>query len=238
MHGLVPEPALGLAIWSMKPSTWWELWRAPTRSGADATAIWRRLPDKIAKLRAEERASEGAEQRLKEAWRSAVAPLGLTETATPEEVTAVIDLLSEIFHKKDERERVARRAALLETEARAFAFDVEQLAREHAPDLANRRPDEVADQLIHAYHQGQKSLIERRGIERQIDEIKRLLALQSERRDRARTSLDALMRAAGVTTAEALTQALRDSEEAATLDASLDEVARELSRAGRQRRAR
>ena len=147
-------------------------------------------------------------------------------------MTAVIDLLSEIFHKKDERERVARRAALLETEARAFAFDVEQLAREHAPDLANRRPDEVADQLIHAYHQGQKSLIERRGIERQIDEIKRLLALQSERRDRARTSLDALMRAAGVTTAEALTQALRDSEEAATLDASLDEVARELSPLG------
>ena len=153
-HGRVPEPALGLAHLVDEAEHLVAALESAHEERRRRDRDLAEISEQIAKLRAEERASEGAEQKLKGAWRSAVAPLALTETATPEEVTAVIDLLSEIFHKKDERERVARRAALLETEARAFAFDVEQLAREHAPELANRRPDEVADQLIQAYHQG------------------------------------------------------------------------------------
>jgi uncharacterized protein YhaN len=172
------------------------------------------LTSKIAEAAEQERAY----QRLDSQWKTAIAPLGAEQDSAPEAVTMTIDLLSEMFHKIDQAAVTRRRAAAIQRDANVFAADVAKLAQEHAPDLLGRAPETVAAALLERYNRGREDLVERRAIDRQLDDTRELLTRQGERVCTAETRIAELMAAAGVDSVSALEGAERRSAEARDLD--------------------
>src|SRR5262249_47342529 len=160
--------------------------------------------------------SEEHEQRrkhdqLEKAWTEAVAPLGMGEDATPDQVSLTLDTLADAFHKMDQAAFARRRAAGIERDAAAFADDVEKLAAEHAPDLLSRSTEDAGAALVERYHKGKADLVLRRAIDQQLSETTRMLARQRDRAHAAKTRIDELMRGAAVDTVEALEDTERRS---------------------------
>jgi len=166
--------------------------------------------------------------RLENAWREAVAPLGMGEDATPDEVSLTLDTLADVFHKMDQAAFARRRAAGIERDAVAFAADVEKLAAEHAPDLLSRSPEDAGAAIVERYHKGKADLVLRHAIDQQLAETTRMLARQRDRARAAKTRIDELMRGALVDTVEALEHAERRSTEARDLEAQLAALDAEL----------
>ena len=201
-------------------------------SAAKSIATSREIGAQLTVLVAEEGEHAKARKKLDDAWKRAVAPLGTSEQASPDEVTLTIDLLAEMFHKIDQADAARRRATGIERDADLFARDVESVAREHAPDLMGRAADTAAAEIIERYHRGRADVAERREIERQLAEANRMLAAQRERRRAADALVAALMRDAAVDTVEGLATAEQRSDEARELDRHVAALEGELLELG------
>ena len=198
-----------------------ELVEALETIGAEHRELSRDLAEletELALLAATENEQKSQGVRLAKAWKAAVSPLGFHETASPEEANAAIELLTEAFQRIDAAEANKRRVASIKRDAQAFAADVEKLARQHAPDLQNERPEDAAAKIIERFHEGKAALGKRREIERQLSEATSLLGAHRDRHTAAESKLRELIARAGVTSIEALEEAERRSEEAARLD--------------------
>jgi len=175
---------------------------------------------------------ERAQAELQRAWQAAVARVGLTEKASPEQATATIDSLGEAFRKIDQAEAERRRVSGIERDAQAFAHDVENLAKEHAPDLLECSTERAATEIIERYHRGQTALAERRELDRQLAEAERRLADQRERLRAAEAHLAELRARADVDSLEALENAEARSDRARELDRVCAELDAELETLG------
>lgn len=163
------------------------------------------------------REAEAGEQELaawREAWAKSVGALGLSEDASPEEATAILDAIAELFLKVDEIKKTQRRLDALEEDAAQFEADVDAIARDHAPDLEGHPADQAAAQLAKRYQQGAKDLAERAQIERELRDKRRELDEQRARKADAEARLLALMRAARAESVAELEEAERGSREA------------------------
>jgi uncharacterized protein YhaN len=177
---------------------------------------------------AEEREQARALARLEKSWTEAASLLGLSGDATPDDVTMTIDLLAQVFQNVDQAVDKRRRAAGIQRDAAAFAADVDGLAREHAPDLADGAAEAVAAELLDRYKRGREALVERREIDRQIADTIEMLSNQRERVRGAETRLQALVAAAGAGDVHALEIAEQRSADARDLDRQVGELDAEL----------
>jgi uncharacterized protein YhaN len=182
----------------------------------------------LAAKSSDEREQARTQAKIDNAWRDAVALLGMAEGATPDEVTMTIDLLADMFHKVDQAAATRRRAAGIQRDADAFAADVGALAREHAPDLVGGAAEAVAAGLLDRYKRGREALAERRALDRQIAETTDLLARHRERARAAEARIADLVAAARVDTLAALEVAERRAAEARDLDSQLAALDAEL----------
>jgi uncharacterized protein YhaN len=186
----------------------------------------------LATLVAREGEHDAARAELERAWQAAVAPLGLDGRASPEQVTATIELFEKALHHVDQAGSARRRAAALEREAVAFQADVQRLAEEHAPDLAAASTDRAAAEIVDRYHRGKSALAARIELDRQLEDAARELERQRERHRAASARLDEMMRAAGVDSLAALARAESASEEVRALDLELAQRDEELEALG------
>jgi uncharacterized protein YhaN len=186
------------------------------------------LESQIVEQRAAAREHEAAGENLEKAWQTALAPLGLTAKASPEQATVTIDLLGDAFHKIDQAEAARRRAAGIERDAQTFGDDVRKLASEHAPDLLGRPPEEAATQIIERHRQGQVTLAERRELDRHLQETSQLLEEQKTRRRSAEARIAELLAEARVDSTEELERAERRSDEARTLEQEIAQLESQL----------
>jgi uncharacterized protein YhaN len=190
------------------------------------------LDTEIATLCASDRQHDEQRASLTSAWRSATLPLAFPETASVAEVMTAIELLRDAFKKIDEAATWKRRADGIKRDARAFASDVEKVAREHAPDLLDLGAEEAAAKLIERFNESKKALEKRGEIERQLGEEAQRLAEQRARHAQADESLRQLLARASVSSIEELEAAERRSEEASRLDDELQQLDGLLSALG------
>ena len=190
------------------------------------------VDEQLASLSAQDEEQDRAKVELERAWDAAVAPLGLDRRASPEQVTATIELLEKAAHHLDQAEGARRRAAALEREAVAFRIDVERLAETHAPDLAGAPTDRAAAELIDRYHRGKSALAARNELDRQIEDAARELERQRDRHRAASATVTEMMRAAGTDSIEALEHAERLSDEIRALEHDLVHFDEELETIG------
>ena len=186
----------------------------------------------LAALLARDSEQDLARVEIERAWQQAVAPLGLDKQASPELVTATIELLEKAAHHLDQSGMARRRAAVLEREAVAFRVDVGRLAEEHAPDLAEMPTDRAAAELVERYHHGKSALAARSELDRQLGDAARELERQRERHLAASARLEALMRAAGADSLPSLEHAESASDEIRALDLELGRLDDELESLG------
>jgi uncharacterized protein YhaN len=190
------------------------------------------VDDQLASLLAQDREQDLAKAELERAWHAAVAPLGLDRQATPEQVTATIELLEKAAHHADQADVARRRAAAMDREAVAFRADVERLARGHAPDLVETPTDRAAAELVDRYHRGKSALAARNELDRQLEDAARQLERQRARHLAACGSVAEMMRAAGADSMDALERAERVSDEIRSLDLELIHFDEELEAMG------
>jgi uncharacterized protein YhaN len=188
--------------------------------------------DRLLALEAREREHERVKSELDLAWRSAIEPLGLAATASPEQVSATLDLLEKAAQHKEQAEVVRRQKTALEREMSVFRADVERLAREHAPDLVPLSADRAAAELVDRYHRGRSALAARRELDRQLEHAARELEEQRGRHRAAIEQAGAMMRLANVDSMAALESAVRISDERRALETELEHLARELDELG------
>jgi len=213
---------------------------AEAAARSDAVALERQRLDReiaeqsehLAALVARDKEHDLAKVELERAWQAAVAPLGLDERASPEQVTVTIELLEKAGHHVDQAGVARRQAAALEREAVAFCADVERLAQSHAPDLALVPTDRAAAELIDRYHRGKSALAARNELDRQVEDAARELGRQRERHLAAAGCLTEMMRGAGVDSMEALERAERVSDEVRALELDLAHFDEELEALG------
>jgi uncharacterized protein YhaN len=190
------------------------------------------VDEQLAALSAHDAEQDRAKVELERAWHAAVAPLGLDRHASPEQVTATIELLETAAHHLDQAEGARRRAAALEREAALFRADVERLAEAHAPDLAGVPIDRAAAELIDRYHRGKSALAARGELDRQLEDAARELERQRARHLAASACVGEMMRAAGADSAADLEQAERVSDEIRALELDLAHFDEELETIG------
>jgi uncharacterized protein YhaN len=186
----------------------------------------------LAALLARDKEQDVVKAELERAWQEAVAPLGLDKQASPEQVTATIELLEKAVHHVDQAAVARRRAAVLEREAVAFRADVERIARDHALDLVDVPADRAAAEIVDRYHRGKSALAARRELDRQLEDATRQLAGQRERHLAASACVEEMMRAVGADSMEALERAERASDEIRALELELARLDDELHTLG------
>jgi uncharacterized protein YhaN len=177
--------------------------------------------EQMTALLARDKEQDIAKTELDRAWHAAVAPLGLDQRASPEQVTATIELLEKATHHADQAAIARRRAAALEREAITFRADVERLAENHAPDLVQVPTDRAAAELIDRYQRGKIALAARNELDRQLEDASRQLERQRARQVGATASVEEMMRIAGADSLESLERAERSSDEIRALDLDL-----------------
>jgi uncharacterized protein YhaN len=190
------------------------------------------LDTEITALAATDRHYDEHRGALTSAWRTATTPFGFSDSASVAEVMSAIELLREAFKKIDDAAAWKRRADGIHRDARAFASDVEKVAREHASDLLDLGAEDAAAKIIERFNESKKALEKRSEIERQLSAEAERLTEQRERLAQAGASLSRLLAGAGVSSIEELEAAERRSQEAARLDDELAQLDGLLSELG------
>jgi uncharacterized protein YhaN len=188
--------------------------------------------DRLRALEAREREQDLLKAELDREWRAAIEPLGLAATASPEQVTATLELLEKAAHHEGQAATVRRQKAALEREMAAFRADVERLANEHAPDLIAVSADRAAAEIVDRYHRGRSALAARRELDRQLEHAARDLGEQRDRQRAALEKVGEMMRVASVDSMAALESAVRMSDERRALETELERLAAELGELG------
>jgi uncharacterized protein YhaN len=168
----------------------------------------------------------------KEAWARGVVALGLSEEASPEEATAILDELGDLFRKVDEIKKTQRRVDLMVEEAEQFEGDVAALVSSHAADLEGVAADQAAAQLLKRYQQGTADMAERGQIDQQLRDKRREQGEQQKAKAAADERLAELMRAARAESIDELEAAELQSREAQSLEAQAADVENRLLELG------
>jgi uncharacterized protein YhaN len=194
-----------------------------------------RLEESIARLE-KERAAGGREEAeheqafgaWKRAWAEGARALGLSEDASVDAVSAVLDEVGALFRALDGAAVARRRVEAMEREATELASLVARLVREHAPDLAPDAP-ESGEELARRFKAGSAARAERGRVDEALAEVRRRAEEAEALAGRAKGRLDELLCAARVTTVEALAVAEQRSASAREVDRALHALDEQLA---------
>ena len=165
-------------------------------------------------------------------WDDAASGLTLGPDALPEEAEALLERIDELERNLDEREALGRRMFGIERDAEEFGGEVNALVTECASDLAELRTALAAEQLIQRFHEGQVERTRRYALDKELAERREELQGLELRERNASDRLERLVAAAQCKNVESLEESERVSDRARELDASREEMRRQILKLG------
>jgi uncharacterized protein YhaN len=165
-------------------------------------------------------------------WCRAIAPLGLSSTATPAQASAVLEEIHALFEMVGKIASHSMRLDNIERDAKRFAESVQQLARRLAPELVDKSADAVALELHQRLGQARTSQARiQDNLKKRADEEARLQVARTTVTEMTR-QLNELCREAGCDAPEqmpAIEQQSAIVRQAKDLEERLRSQLRELS---------
>ncbi len=153
-----------------------------------------------------EKDAAGAMARWRAEWQASVAPLGLGESARPEEALALLNGLAELSAQRETLADRERRVIGIKRDISNFAAQVREQTEIFAPELSPLSPPVAAARLLELYEAATESAKRRAGIQTESSRVKRELTDVEARRSEHAAALDELCREAGVANAESLAE--------------------------------
>lgn len=182
---------------------------------------------------AEVRHADAAAQlsRWRAEWQASVAPLGLAESARPEEALALLTALSELSAQRETLQDREQRVVKIQRDIAVFAAAVREQTEIFAPELSSLSPPVGAARLLELYESASETAKRRSAIQAEQSRVKRELSDVEQRRAEHSSALAELCREAGVADASKLAEleervgtARALERELTQLDARLAEV--------------
>lgn len=163
-------------------------------------------------------------QRWREEWQAAVAPLGLSHDARPEEALALVNGLSELSAQRETLVDRERRVVGIQRDIANFAAQVREQTEIFAPELSTLSPPVAAARLLELYEAATESAKRRSLIQAELGRVKRELSDVEARRAEHAAALQELCQEAGVADAAALAELEERVENARTLEKELAQL--------------
>ncbi len=180
--------------------------------------------EKREEARREAAGSQAALAQWQEEWKIALAPLGLRENASPEEVSTLLTLADSYFEKFKDAEKIQERIAGIDARAERFVGTLAALAAKVAGELASLPAGELVGEL-------RKRLDAARRLEIRKTQLRSQMEEQQKRRDDAlgqmqalHLQLQAMCAEAACERAEELSGAERKAERKRQLEGELHEL--------------
>ncbi|MCF8079870.1 MAG: AAA family ATPase [Desulfobacterales bacterium] len=165
-------------------------------------------------------------------WQEAVAPIGLKAEALPEEATAFMEELKDLFDKIKEAGILQSRIEGIDRDADRFAEKVENLVRVVAPDLSGRSSEEAAMDLHQRLKKAVEASTRKETLQKQLEQEKKRYAKAEDDISRIETELDVLCKEARCENPDQLVEAEKRSDRRRQIESELkatDEQLRHLS---------
>lgn len=162
-------------------------------------------------------------------WKTAVAPLGLDETARPEQALALLSGLAELSGQREKLADMERRVVGIQREIAAFSGKVRELTDAFAPDLAALPPTQAAQRLLEQYRKAREVARERAALEAELARNERERRETEARLNEHRAALAELCREAGVAEVSELALLEERVQKARELDAEIERLDARLS---------
>lgn len=135
-------------------------------------------------------------------WHQATRALGYLAAPKPTEVQTYLSRLGELSAVLREEREMRRRVDGMRRDTSIFSDLLQQLCRQHAPDLLARSPIEGAEELLGRARQARETHAQRVRLSEELARRRQLLGASERRRDAARMRLDALLRLSRASTLE------------------------------------
>ncbi|MBW2461793.1 MAG: AAA family ATPase [Deltaproteobacteria bacterium] len=165
-------------------------------------------------------------------WAERVSTLGLGPSASPEEARALLDELGNLERSVDAAERASERIEKIGLDAQQFEASIEDLIRDHAPDLGSQELSARAATLLDRIRAAHKNREDRREVEADLVGRRARMAEVEKRVREAERAISDLCAMAGAEDAPAL-MAIEDRiVEAHAKDEVIAEMKGELLDAG------
>ncbi|HYQ17799.1 MAG TPA: AAA family ATPase, partial [Polyangiaceae bacterium] len=157
-------------------------------------------------------------------WQKAVAPLGLSESARPEQALALLGGLADLTAQREKLADMERRVVGIQRDIGIFADKVRDLTEGFAPELSALPPPEAALRLLEQHRKAHDAARERSAVEAELSRNKRELGEAEARRNEQRAALGELCREAGVTQVSELVELEQRVERARALDTEIEQL--------------
>jgi uncharacterized protein YhaN len=196
------------------------------RARADAERDLAQVATEVEELTRELASAQAVLQSWRGEWAEAATALGLPADASPEEATAVLQELTDLFPLVDEHRSLERRATEMETSAAGYADLIRRLVEVHAPDLSAlaagaEGASAAAGELSSRWHRAKTDAVKAEQLDRQIEDKRALLRDARERVEVAQARIAALLEAAGTDDERELLRREQRSAEADALELAL-----------------
>jgi uncharacterized protein YhaN len=161
-------------------------------------------------------------------WSEAMQGINLRPDARPEEARAVLSQWRELESTSSNAERVRRKVAAIERDARSFAEEVARLVAAAAQDLEGEAPERAAEVLSARFNAAEKDAVRRDARTRELSEKRREREDLTEKRMAAERRIEHLFARAGARTAAEFDMAWERSREVRARRAERDAIERRL----------
>jgi uncharacterized protein YhaN len=183
----------------------------------------------LAACEVRERDAAAAMERWRAEWDAAVAPLGLSRAARPEEALALLNGLSELSAQRETLADRERRVVGIQRDIAVFAAQVREQTEIFAPELSALSPPLAAARLLELYEAATDAAKRRSLIQTELSRVKRELTEVEARRNEHAAALAELCREAGVADAAALAELEQRVDTARALERELSQLDARLS---------
>jgi len=165
-------------------------------------------------------------------WQKAVAPLGLPDSARPEQALALLGALADLTAQRENLAHMERRVAGIQRDIALFAGKVRELTERFAPELSALASTDAALRLLEQYRKAGDAARERALVEGELLRSRREQIEAEARRGELRAALAELCREAGVPDVTALAELEQRVERARALDAEIEQLDARLAEVG------
>lgn len=161
-------------------------------------------------------------------WQRALKRLGLERDAGPDEVNAMLDGLSDLFHRLEQAQGVRRRIAGMERDGEQLSGDVLTLARTALPEVAELPVEAAAEALLREHKRAAAAAAERSRLQAERAERTATVERCELVARRAAVTLDELLRLGKVNTEAELEQLEQKLDEQRRLRSQVRELEDEI----------
>jgi uncharacterized protein YhaN len=178
---------------------------------------------------AKEREAERESAAWREAWQKALLPLNASDEISPEEASAIVEKLEELFNKIESGAEKSGRIDEMAQHVAQFEGDVSALVDDLDPKLRGLQPEQASIKLQDLLTSARKEAATRKGIEGQIAEETNVLGECSREITEAQSELADMMAKAGCEDLIALELAEKQSDRIRMLKNELNGVNQTLA---------